>query len=73
MGDSETREEDMLTMLNVSQVAARLGVSGQKVRDMCRAGILPARDVGQGKRRYWLVDERNLERWMQEGDRRARR
>lgn len=62
-----------MTMLNVPQVAARLNVSSQKVRDMCRAGILPARDVGQGKRRYWLVDERNLERWMQEGDRNARR
>jgi excisionase family DNA binding protein len=50
---------DELTELRVTQVARRLSVTQQAVRDWIRAGELAARKHG----RIWLVDARDLERF----------
>lgn len=42
----------MSTEITVAQAAARLGVSVQRVRSLCREGVLDARKVGN----MWLID-----------------
>jgi excisionase family DNA binding protein len=53
-------------MLYVSEVAERLNVDDQQVRDLIEEGKLHAIDVGGGGRKFWRIPVTSFERFLKE-------
>lgn len=63
-GDSPMPKAKPDTLLTVSEVAERLGVSIWTVRRLVRAGELPATDVGAGQAIVWRISESAVTRFV---------
>lgn len=50
------------SMMSAEQVAQRLGVAAGTIREWCRTGELPARQLAG---RVWRVDPADLEQWLE--------
>lgn len=53
-------------VLTAEQVAERLGIGAQSVRDLIDEGKLHAIDVGGGSRKFWRIPVTSIERFERE-------
>lgn len=51
-------------VLTVAQAAALLNMHREAVSDLCEAGLLPARDIGTGRYRYWRISRRSIQDFL---------
>lgn len=62
--EPQEREDDVLPLLTVPQVAEVAGISAQAVRLIIRRGELPATRSSLGRKAHYLVHVDDVVAWM---------